>query len=217
MRIAFFSFCVIACLNGCTSVSVDEFKRGNATLDATDSVVVLGRRHASDYETEPDLVQCIGAELASSHSGIRVVPEPEFIDRLYPWFEPRIAPMSLRGLDRILQRDDVAHILRAYDIHYIIWIDGHTETTTSAGSIGCSVGPGGAGCFGFGTWDKESDYEATIWDFDKSEIVGKISADASGTSYMPAIIIPIPLIARVQAGACEGLGTQLRKFLKPDE
>ena len=163
---------------GCTSVTVDEFKRGNATLDATDSVVVLGRRHSSDYETEPDLVECIGDEIASG-SGIKVIGEREYI-------------------------------------HYIIWIDGHTETTNSAGSIGCSVGPGGAGCFGFGTWDKESAYEATIWDFDKSQIVGKISADASGTSYMPAIIVPIPLIARVQNGACEGLGTQLRKFLQPD-
>lgn len=202
-------------LSGCTSVTVDEFKRGNATLDANDSVVVLGRRHSSDYETEPDLVDCIGAEI-STGSNIKVIPEREFIDRLYPWFEPRIAPMSVRSLHRIAQRDDVAHVLREYDVHYIIWIDGHTETTNSAGSIGCSVGPGGAGCFGFGTWDKESDYEATIWDFDQGKVVGKISADASGTSYMPAIVVPIPLIARVQAGACEGLGTQLRKFLKPD-
>lgn len=200
----------------CTSVTVDEFKRGNANLDATDSVVILGRRHSSDYETEPELVQCIGEEIASGGSGIRVIPELEFVNRLYPWFEPRIAPMSVRSLNRVAQRDDVANVLREYDIHYIIWIDGHTETTNSAGSIGCSVGPGGAGCFGFGTWDKESDYEATIWDFDTGKVVGKISADASGTSYMPAIVVPIPLIARVQAGACEGLGTQLRKFLKPD-
>lgn len=202
-------------LAGCTSVTVDEFKRGNASLSATDSVVVLGRRHSSDYETEPDLVECIGETIASD-SDIKVIPEREFVNRLYPWFEPRTAPMSLRSLNRTAQRDDVARILREYDIHYLIWIDGHTETTTSAGSIGCSVGPGGAGCFGFGTWDKESTYEATIWDYDKSQVVGKISADASGTSYMPAIVVPIPLIARVQAGACEGLGTQLRKFLQPE-
>ena len=212
--IYFILLCLLLC-SGCTSVTVDEFKRGNANLEATDSVVVLGRRHSSDYETEPDLVECIGEEIASG-SGIKVIGEREFVDTLYPWFEPRLAPMSIRSLHRTAQRDDVAHILRNYDIHYIIWIDGHTETTNSAGSIGCSVGPGGAGCFGFGTWDKESDYEATIWDFDKGQVVGKISADASGTSYMPAIIVPIPLIARVQNGACEGLGTQLRKFLKPD-
>lgn len=203
-------------VSGCTSVTVDEFKRGNASLSDTDSVVVLGRRHSSDYETEPDLVECIGDTIASG-SGIKVVPEREFVNRLYPWFEPRTAPMSLRSLNRTAQRDDVAHILREYNVHYLIWVDGHTETTNSAGSIGCSVGPGGAGCFGFGTWDKESDYEATIWDFKKSQVVGKISADASGTSYMPAIVVPIPLIARVQAGACEGLGKQLRKFLKPED
>lgn len=213
-------YCVLLALIGinigCTSVTVDEFKRGNANLSADESIVVLGRRHSSDYETEPDLVDCIGKEIASG-TNVNVVGEIEFVNKLYPWFEPRTAPMSIRSLRRIEQRDDVAHIFREYKIRYMIWIDGHTETTSSAGSIGCSVGPGGAGCFGFGTWDKESAYEATIWDIDKGQIVGKISADASGTSYMPAIVIPIPLVARVQAGACDGLGTQLRKFLQPDD
>ena len=41
----------------------------------------------------------------------------------------------------------------------------------------------------------------------------KLSSDASGTSYMPAVVIPVPLIARVQASACNGLGNQLRTFL----
>jgi hypothetical protein len=47
----------------------------------------------------------------------------------------------------------------------MIWVDGSTVQTNSAGSMTCGVGPGGAGCFGFGTWGNASDYEATIWDF----------------------------------------------------
>jgi hypothetical protein len=40
-----------------------------------------------------------------------------------------------------------------------------------------------------------------------------VSADVSGTSYMPAFVVPIPLIARTQSAACSGLARQLSLFL----
>jgi len=49
---------------------------------------------------------------------------------------------------------------------------------------------------------------------DTQESVGSISTDANGQSYMPAIVIPIPFIARVEANACSGLGNQLKQFIK---
>ncbi len=203
-------------LQGYTSVVIDEDKRIASDLQDGDAVVVLGRRHASDYETEPDLINCIGDTLQGGNAGINVISEDEFMDGLYPWFEPRTAPMKVRDLNRLLDRQELAQAMEQFHVRYIIWVDGNTETTNSAGSIGCSIGTGGAGCFGFGTWDKESDYEVTIWDYKNLQTLGKISADASGTSYMPAVVIPIPLIARVQANACKGIGVQLRSFLKPE-
>ncbi len=210
-------FLYLLVLSGCTTVVIDEYRETASHLDGDRSVVVLGRRHSSDYETEPELIACIGDVLAAGSDGITVVPEQEFLDRLYPWFEPRTAPMNLKRLNRLVERQEVAQTLEAYNISYIIWIDGNTETTDSSGSIGCSIGTGGAGCFGFGTWDKESDYEASIWDYDQRRLSGKISAGATGTSYMPAVVVPIPLIARVQANACKGMGSQLRHFLRPDD
>ncbi len=204
-------------LYGCTSVTIDETHQVNPRLQAGESVVLLGRRHASDYETEPDLVSCIGDVLSAGSSGIQVVPEQEFIDNLYPWFEPRTAPMSLKQLNRLVEKPQVAQQLSDYNVEYIIWLDGNTETTNRKGSITCSIAPGGAGCFGFGTWENQSDYEAMIWDYRQRQEVGKISVDASGTSYMPAVIIPIPIIARVQDNACKGIGTQLRNILAPAE
>jgi hypothetical protein len=67
------------------------------------------------------------------------------------------------------------------------------------------------------TWDSEAKYEASIWDFKNHNEAGKVSAEAKGTSYMPAIIVPIPMIARVKTTACAGLGTQLRTFLTAGE
>ena len=95
----------------------------------------------------------------------------------------------------------------------MIWIDGRTQDTNSSGSMTCGVGPTGAGCFGFGTWGTESEYEATIWNFDDGAEVGKMSAVTSGQSYMPAVVVPIPIIAPVQDTACDSLGTQLLQYL----
>ena len=211
------AFLYLLVLSGCTTVVIDEYRETHSQLDSDRAVVVLGRRHSSDYETEPELIQCIGEVLTTGGSDIRVIPEREFLDSLYPWFEPRTAPMNMRRLNRLVERTDVANAIADYNIDYIVWVDGNTETTDSSGSIGCSIGTGGAGCFGFGTWDKESDYEASIWDYQQRRLSGKISAGATGTSYMPAVVVPIPLIARVQANACKGMGLQLRSFFRPEE
>lgn len=204
---------VVMQLQSCTSVTVDEYVAEDdaATYSDGDSVVILGRRHTGNHETEPGLIDCVG-DIINDQKGVFVIPEKEFLNNMYPWFEPRTAPLHMRDIKRLLSKPLVAKRLDEYQIRYIIWIDGSTQTTSKAGSIGCTIGAGGAGCFGFGTWDKESDYEAAIWDIDNLEVDGKISADASGTSYMPALIIPVPIIAQVQDNACEALGTQLSKF-----
>lgn len=205
----------LALLSGCTTVVIDEYRRSEGELAQGDSVVILGRRHSSEYETEPDLIDCVGRQLHNPKRGVTVIPEQHFVDAMYPWFEPRTAPMHLKSLNRLVDIPEVRERMETYGVKYIVWIDGSTETTASAGSIGCSIGTGGAGCFGFGTWDKESDYEASVWDFRDRELSGKLSADAKGTSYMPAIVVPIPLIARVQNNACKGMAAQLQQFLLP--
>jgi hypothetical protein len=193
---------------GCTVTKIDERRITTATVQTGDTVVVLGRRHSSDYETEPDFIRCVGHGV--ERAGARVLPELEFMNTFYPWFEPRTAPMSLKRFQALRNKPLFAQRLRESSLRYIVWVDGQTETVDKAGSISCAVGPGGAGCIGFGTWDDTSTYEASVWDLQKMDIVAQISAEASGTSYMPALIVPIPLIARVQSAACDGLATQLK-------
>ncbi|GAA5315385.1 MAG: hypothetical protein AseanaTS_05900 [Candidatus Pelagadaptatus aseana] len=204
---------LIGLLQGCTSVVVDEHKTSvtNSQWQQGEQALVLGRRHSSNYETELSLVSCVADELRSN-TPIEVIDELAFINQLYPWFEPRTAPMRLKDMKRLLRNQQIATALQQRNLRYIIWINGNTETTKSSGSIGCAISVGGGGCFGFGSWEKESDYQATIWDLKESKNLGEISADASGTSYMPAVIIPIPLIARVQSNACEAMSQQLTGF-----
>jgi len=201
-------------LTACVAATVEEMVFNEPTEGIGDaSIVILGRRHASDYDTEPDFIECVGKHISSRDKSIQVIGELEFINALYPWFEPRTAPLHPRDIDRLLRQEPVAAKMIELKTEYMIWIDGSTQRTNSSGSVACGIGPGGAGCFGFGTWGDEANYEAVIWDFTDKIEVGRISATAAGQSYMPAIIIPIPIIAPVQGAACDGIGDQLLEFL----
>lgn len=195
---------------GCTTTTIDESRVAPVAIGKAERVVVLGRRHSSDYETEPAFVRCVGRGIAAT--GANVLPELEFMNRFYPWFEPRTAPMSLKRFEVLMQMPAFAARMNETGLRYIVWIDGRTETVDRAGSVSCAIGPGGGGCIGFGTWEDESKYEASVWDLKQAQSIATISAESEGTSYMPALIVPVPLIARVRAAACEALSAQLRQL-----
>ena len=94
-----------------------------------------------------------------------------------------------------------------------MWLNGATRKTDGGGSLACGAAPGAAGCIGFGWWEKESDYQATVWDLKQSRSAGSVSADVTGTSAIVGAIVPLPFIARVQGTACDRLSGQLRTFL----
>ena len=198
---------------GCTSTTVDEFRQGETGIEIDETVVILGRRQISSYETKAEFVECVGDRLAQGTNGLNVVPEQEFLDAMFPWFEPRTAPLRTQDLERLMVEEQVALTMRNFGVRYIIWLDGFTETTDRSGSISCTIAPGGAGCFGFGSWEDDASFSARIWDIDSYSAVGTISTDATGQSYVPALVIPIPLIARVEANACQRLGDQLKSFV----
>lgn len=198
---------------GCTTTEIDEFRQGATSISDDGSIVILGRRQNNNYETEGDFVNCVANVVGSGKDGISVVPEREFLDAMFPFFEPRTAPMRTGHLKELMDMDVAATRMNEFGIQYIVWLDGITQRSQQAGSISCTIGPGGGGCFGFGTWQDDSNFEAEIWDMNTLDTVGSISTDAVGQSYMPALVVPIPLIARVEQNACSGLGNQLKQFI----
>ncbi len=208
-----FALFALTALGACTTTEIDEFRQGTTSINEGESIVILGRRQNNNYETEGNFVQCVADIVGSGEDGISVVPEKEFLDAMFPFFEPRTAPIRTSHLKQLMEIDQARQRLAEYGIEYIVWLDGLTQRSQQAGTISCTIGPGGGGCFGFGTWTDDSNFEAEVWDLDTLESVGSISTDANGQSYMPALVVPIPLIARVEANACSGLGTQLKQFI----
>ena len=204
---------LVMLLASCTSTTVDEFRQGATGINSDESVVILGRRHSSDYETRAEFVDCVGERMTTGNDALSVIPEKQFVDAMFPWFEPRTAPLRTRDLERLMSEPVVADKMAEFGVRYMVWLDGFTETSGRTGTISCTVGPGGAGCFGFGSWEDDSTFDARVWDVASLQNVGTISTDATGQSYVPALVIPIPLIARVEANACIRLADQLKQFV----
>jgi len=201
-------------LSGCVTSTVQEVREADTGMETHESVVVLGRRTLpSNRETEFGFVSCVSDKMSGGDKGIKVIDEQRFRDAMFPWFEPRTAPANTSDLPEIINQPDLGARLQELGLRYMVWIEGDTDRTDSGGSLTCSVTTAGAGCFGFLTWENDSSYEASVWDIRTGNSVGKISSDAVGTSYMPAVVVPLPLIARVRSSACNSLADQLKTFL----
>jgi len=204
-------------LSACVTSRMENIRQEATGIAEGEGVVIMAKSYHLGNETEANFIACIGDSIGRGSTGLRVIPNREFIDSLFPWFEPRTAPAETKGLPALMARPGVADMIRQKGVRYIIWLDGDTDKVAGGGSMSCAAGPGGGGCFGFAWWQKDADYDATVWDLTGLEDAGTVSADVSGTSFLPAIVIPIPLIARTQAKACKGLADQLKLFIVSDD
>ena len=200
-------------LSGCITSRVEDARIGETGIKEGEAVVVMAKSYHLGNETEEKYIRCVEDALERGSTGLRVIPHREFVDSLFPWFEPRTAPVETKHLPKLMDYPGVLQSLEQQKIRYIIWLDGDTERVAGGGSLSCAAGPGGGGCFGFAWWQNDADYEASVWDLDELESVGTVTTDVSGTSFLPALVIPIPLIARAQSKACKTLAGQLRQFI----
>jgi len=199
--------CMVLC--GCTTTTINEYQQVPLMLADQESVVILGRRHSGQFETEPFVVKCISEELKEIEQDVNIIGEIEFLNRMYPWFEPRMAPLNPERLRMMMDNPKFAAEIRAMNLHYMVWVEGSTQRGDSAGAMSCTIAPTGAACFGFGTWEDDASYEIAIWDVENFDSVAWLSAAATGSSYMPAFIVPIPLIARVKSSVCSSIADQI--------
>lgn len=211
------ALCIVAQLSvGCVTTTVQEIRQASTGIKPTEFVVVLGRHNNAADESEDDFINCVSNNLAGGKGRIGVVREAAFVDAMFPWFEPRTAPLNTSDLPEIVSQPILADKLNSIGVRYVIWIEGNTQRTSSGGAMTCSISVTGAGCFGFLSWENDSSYEASIWDIKNGTAVGKVSSDANGTSFMPAVVVPLPFIARVQNGACNGMADELKAFISKE-
>jgi hypothetical protein len=204
-------------LGGCVTQRVENVRENATGIAEGEGVVIMAKSYHLGNETEANFIACVGDSVGRGKTGLRVIPNNEFVDALFPWFEPRTAPSETKGLPVLMSRPGVAEKIREQGVRYIVWLDGDTDKVAGGGSMSCAAGPGGGGCFGFAWWQNDANYQASVWDLNGLEDAGTVSADVSGTSFLPAIVVPIPLIARARARACDTLADQLKLFIVQEE
>src|SRR5690606_32867734 len=180
----------------------------------TESVVVLAKPQIEGAGAESEFLDCIAYRIAGRRKNIKVHPNEEFTDKLFPWFEPGTVPSRAEGMQGILSQPGVAERVAATGVRYIVWLDGGTRKTDGGGSLACGAAPGAAGSVGFGWREQASHYEATVWDLKQAKSAGSVGTNVSGTSAIVGASIPLPFIAHTEQTASTRLGDQLRTFLE---
>ena len=197
---------------GCSTTRIDEEVNTAFTISGDESIVLLSNSYHTGNQTELDFMDCLNNSILKKQDTFEIIPTRQFQNLFYPWFEPSTAPQSIEDLPKLLSNELIKEKLSVMKIKYLIKITGETKTNASSGALSCAAGPGGGGCFGFAWWDDTSAYNASVWDLSQETSVGNVSANVTGTSMIPAIIIPIPILARTQSNACDGLSDQIVNF-----
>ncbi len=200
-------------LGGCMTAKLDENRVSAMHIARGEAVVILAKPQVEGTGAEQDFMACVGGRLAAGGDGLTVYSNEDFQNTMFPWFEPSVAPVRAEKVATLLERPKVARRLEETGVRYIVWLDGNTRKTDGGGSLACVAGVGIPGCIGFGWWEKQSDYQAFVWDLKRAQSAGSVSTNVTGTSAILGLWVPLPFVARVQATACDRMAGQLRSFL----
>lgn len=202
----------LVALTGCMQARMEESREMQTHIEDHEAVVILAKPQIDGAGSEDAFMDCVSAQLGEGEEAIKVHGNDEFVDKMFPWFEPGTAPAKPEAVATLLARPGVSETVASTGVRYVVWLDGATVKTDGGGSIACGAAPGAAGCLGFGWWEKESDYEATVWDLKQGKSAGSVETNVTGTSAIVGAVVPLPFIARVQSAACNRLAGQLRTF-----
>lgn len=200
-------------LSGCVTARVEEFMQTDLEMSGDEAVVILTNRQDAVVETEDSFSECLFGQLRSRAGDVNIISENRFKDEMFPWFEPRLAPTRAEMVNVLLEEPIIAAKVEDLNVRYLVWIHGESEARNKQGVMTCTLSPAGGGCLGVLSWDNNSNYEASIWDIQSGEPMGIISTEATGTSVVPALGVPLPLIARTKNASCKSLGQQLGDIL----
>ena len=126
----------LTAMAGCVSSTIQEVREARTSMDVDDYMVVLGKRdRPNSNETELNFISCISKNIASGSDALNVIDERAFMDSMFPWFEPRTAPVETGDLPRIMNQPLLAARLDEIGIKYLVWVEGSTERTDSEGSL----------------------------------------------------------------------------------
>lgn len=180
--------------------SVDEQRQ--VTLEPIapgDAIVVVGL----GFVTE-DTLNCVDTKLRSALSGVHVIGPNEFRDKLFPWFEPNVAPEDTESLSKLMVQSLVKERLDDLRIRYVVTIKGGTSVLPES-DWGGGIGGAGPGVYiGGAEWEETTTLTAGILDMKEIRLVDQVSAVGHGVTAVGIIaLLPYAYSVSSLKAACK--------------
>ncbi len=151
-----------------------------------------------------EIEECLTQNIAAMAPEIALVPQRSVRDMLFPLMEPATQPADVAAFATLLSRDDVLERLAGRGLDYLVAFAGSTKADPWSGFMNC-----GSGCLGFMWQSETTQLQAALWTMDTGKLLGGGSVTITGTSIMPAFVLPIPLLAHTQSDACRDLAAEI--------
>src|SRR5678816_1010844 len=88
-------------VSGCMQARIEESRELATPVAKGERVVILAKPQIEGSGAEDSFMDCVSDEMASGRHGIAVHDNNEFVDKMFPWFEPSTAPsLSLIHISR---------------------------------------------------------------------------------------------------------------------
>jgi len=178
-----------------------------------DAVVFVRDRGDWLYGDASEAQRCIGAPFQDLMPTVPVVPFDRLRLALFPWLEWSTAPRTDEQLLDLIKRPDVARELGRLRVRYLVHAGGATSTDFSHGGVLCGATAAGGGCFGFSWGTRESAYNATVIDLAAAVPLTTEAVRRHSGAYMPAFVIPVPIIGPTKADACREIARRIHDRL----
>lgn len=154
--------------------------------------------------------QCVGSRLEEMAPPIRIVPFDRFRLAFFPWLEHSIAPATEEDVLRFVAHPVVHQKLEELNVRYLIRFSGRTTTNLSRGGIAPIPY---AGFWGFTWGTRHSAFTVAVIDVREAVAVARKSASREAGVYVPAVVLPVPIIGATESAACQELAEHIHGIL----
>ncbi len=184
-------------LFGCMKSQINNSLKTNYHGYKPAAVTVL-----STTQEDKDLARCLQKELKKDLPYLKIIPEDQFRNALFPWFEYRTAPKDATELSALLNKTLVREHIERLGVDILVYVNGETIQGQLDGPGLCGGGYGGVGCLGYLSAERKTHMATTVLNLKDATTIGSTDIHFHGSVEVPMLIIPIPIPAFTQSAAC---------------
>ena len=197
---------------------VDEKRKVAAEkIVSGDAITIIGLSLTEDAE---QTLECVDDEIRNVLQGARIMRSLDFRDRMFPWFEPNLAPRDTKSLAELMSRAAVRERIAALHVRYVVTISGSTDVKNTSWGVAFAGGyPPAAFVFGGIGEEEKTVLVADILDMKKIQNVGTIETTAEGGSEIGLLVaIPYGYSVSSMKGACKMIAERIAAYVtgKPE-